>query len=82
MMPKFDGTGPNGLGSITGRGMGNCPQKNKCSRHPGRGLARGFACRFSKPMRECSTLKEKIEVLESYKRELEKEIDILKKELK
>lgn len=23
-MPRFDGTGPNGLGPKTGRGLGNC----------------------------------------------------------
>ncbi len=28
-MPAFDGTGPNGLGAMTGRGFGYC--------HPGRG---------------------------------------------
>jgi len=81
-MPKFDGTGPNGLGPITGRGMGKCPRNNENAKCPDRGFGRGFACRFSKPMRECATLREKIEVLESYKKELEKEIDLLKKELK
>ena len=25
-MPRFDGTGPNGRGSRTGRGLGNCNQ--------------------------------------------------------
>lgn len=24
-MPRFDGTGPMGMGPRTGRGMGNCP---------------------------------------------------------
>ena len=27
-MPRFDGTGPNGRGPRTGRGMGNCPRVN------------------------------------------------------
>lgn len=28
-MPNRDGTGPNGQGSRTGRGMGNCKNKEK-----------------------------------------------------
>jgi len=39
-MPKYDGTGPQGQGSMTGRGMGPC----------GGGMARGFGkgfCRWS-----------------------------------
>ncbi|MBN1906630.1 MAG: DUF5320 domain-containing protein [Deltaproteobacteria bacterium] len=28
-MPRFDGTGPAGMGSMSGRGMGNCnPSRN------------------------------------------------------
>ncbi len=27
-MPNFDGTGPNGEGSKTGRGLGDCDEKN------------------------------------------------------
>ena len=35
-MPNFDGTGPQGQGSMTGRGMGYC------GGGMGRGLGRGF----------------------------------------
>jgi hypothetical protein len=27
-MPRFDGTGPDGEGSMTGRALGNCNNKN------------------------------------------------------
>jgi len=36
-MPKYDGTGPEGLGSMTGRGLGPC----------GCGLRRGVSRRFA-----------------------------------
>jgi len=43
-MPRFDGTGPQGKGPKTGRGMGNCngdkPKSDDFGR--GRGLGRGF----------------------------------------
>jgi hypothetical protein len=43
-MPRFDGTGPQGKGPKTGRGMGDCngdkPKSTDFGR--GRGLGRGF----------------------------------------
>jgi len=42
-MPAFDGTGPNGQGSRTGRGMGFCRVTNTTLRPGlGRGFSRGF----------------------------------------
>lgn len=45
-MPNKNGTGPEGKGSLTGRGLGNCnPQKSSSEDKPqGRGLGnrRGF----------------------------------------
>ncbi len=48
-MPNLDGTGPQGQGPRTGRGMGNCPANDKNlptnNRRPlgqGGGLGRGF----------------------------------------
>lgn len=44
-MPRLDGTGPNGQGSMTGRGMGNCTagkQRNNQSYGYGRGLGRAL----------------------------------------
>jgi hypothetical protein len=42
-MPRFDGTGPEGKGPNTGRGMGPCNQnKNKAAGRPMAGRRRGF----------------------------------------
>ncbi len=50
-MPGFNGTGPNGQGSMTGRRMGNCASSNfqenderfNARRGFGRGFQKGFA---------------------------------------
>lgn len=39
-MPGFNGTGPNGAGSMTGRGMGSCAGNNVDAR--GCGIGRGM----------------------------------------
>jgi hypothetical protein len=43
-MPRGDGTGPGGLGSMTGRGLGYCAGYSTpgYTRGPGMGLGRGF----------------------------------------
>jgi len=47
-MPRGDGTGPQGKGPRTGRGLGTCPTGNKSTQKPsigqgqGRGLGRGL----------------------------------------
>ncbi len=81
-MPGFDGTGPNGLGPMTGRGMGNCRQsQGGCGlgRGLGRGRGRGGFCRFAN---QDSTPQERIEVLKASKKRLEEEIAALGKEQK
>jgi hypothetical protein len=40
-MPRRDGTGPAGAGSMSGRGMGNCTTKGTTSNFVGRGLGIG-----------------------------------------
>jgi hypothetical protein len=43
-MPRGDGTGPEGQGPMTGRGMGRCggdTDRRPNSRRPGRGAGRG-----------------------------------------
>jgi len=41
-MPNLDGTGPQGAGPATGRGLGKCEDaKPKDGRRPGRGLGQG-----------------------------------------
>ena len=46
-MPRRDGTGPMGAGSMTGRGSGICTSTNavKYGAGPGMGLGFGLACR-------------------------------------
>ena len=73
-MPGFDGTGPNGQGSFTGRGFGRCQRGFGNGR--GRGLGRG-RCLLAG-----ITSEEQIDKLEEYKKEIEVEIETLKKEAK
>ena len=81
-MPKFDGTGPQGLGPRTGRGFGPC----------GRGQG-GFNCpfqnrfgfgreRFISPKNELSALEEEEKILEEELAVLREEKSILKKQAK
>ncbi len=44
-MPRFDRTGPQGQGPMTGRGMGPCGGGMAYGRGFGRGMGRGF-CRW------------------------------------
>jgi hypothetical protein len=83
-MPGFDGTGPDGLGPMTGRGMGPCG--NNQGRGRGRGMGRGMGrslrqgyCPFF-PNNNAPTPPERIDVLKAYKKELEEEIKALEAE--
>ena len=83
-MPRFDGTGPNGLGPMTGRGMGKCRrslEERGCRFGFGRGFRRGDGCNFSESAGNLS-LQEKIEALKEEKKELVAEIELLEKKLK
>lgn len=84
-MPGFDGTGPNGLGPMTGRGMGNCEQARGCGRGQGlgRGLGRGRGgfCHFADSAESVSP-QERIKALKAYKEKLEVEIEALEKSSK
>jgi hypothetical protein len=61
-MPRFDGTGPLGQGSMTGRGLGSC----------GGGMHRGWGCcgrsfgfrRFVSPKNELTALEDEEKMLE------------------
>ncbi len=54
-MPGYDGTGPAGQGTMTGRGLGRCAAGNAGQARPlrlgcgwgGRGRGRGFGRRFA-----------------------------------
>ncbi|HPA25425.1 MAG TPA: DUF5320 domain-containing protein [bacterium] len=41
-MPAFNGTGPKGIGPMTGRGLGPCERGQTYSRGIGRGLGKGL----------------------------------------
>ena len=65
-MPKLDGTGPQGQGPMTGRGMGNCSG-------PGRGL--GGRCRW------CPFASGKTPTKEEQKKLLQEEKEAIDQEL-
>jgi len=81
-MPGFDGTGPNGLGPMTGREMGNCLQaQGGCGRGlgRGRGFGRGRNCWVAA---EAAPSQERIESLKACKKRIEAEIETLEKTAK
>lgn len=95
-MPGGDGTGPNGLGSRTGRAMGYCVGYNTPGymnpgfgrgRGFGRGFRRRFFNRFPNPnsdnfYEEPITKEEEIGILGVEARELESELKRIKERLK
>lgn len=74
-MPNRDKTGPQGQGPMTGRGFGPCCDGRGFGR--GRGMGRGFRF-WSKPL----TRDEEKQDLESYKKNLEDELEQVKAEQK
>ena len=90
-MPGFDGTGPRGLGPLTGRGAGPCGggYGRGYGRGAGRGLFRGigrgirgfFGQRyFPSRQEEIETLKDEAAFLQSSLDEIKGQMDALKKE--
>lgn len=81
-MPGFDGTGPNGLGPMSGRGMGDCRQaQGGCGLGRGLGRGRGGRCRFA-GLAEDVAPQERIEILKASKKRLEAEIEALENKAK
>ncbi|HAU99389.1 MAG: hypothetical protein UX04_C0006G0014 [Microgenomates group bacterium GW2011_GWF2_45_18] len=80
-MPRFDQTGPQGKGPVTGRGLGRCSNRKGMSvgfgrcRGYGRGLGRYFG--WNDPQ----TKEEEIEDLLAYKKALLEEIEDIEKDL-
>ncbi|MDD4154004.1 MAG: DUF5320 domain-containing protein [Bacilli bacterium] len=92
-MPRRDGTGPNGLGSMTGRGAGLCGTGNSVNYGLGTGQRLGLngggrgrrfsglglgLCRYY-PNSNYSTDSKEILLLQ--KRNLEKEIELIDKQI-
>lgn len=77
-MPNLDGTGPNGAGPMTGRGMGNCQ-----SGMPRGGMGRGQGMRRGRcfygnwgmgNLAQAPTLEEQAELLEDDLKAVKEEI--------
>jgi len=79
-MPNFDGTGPQGIGAMTGRGLGPCGGGMR--RGCGRGFGRGFGFRrgFTTPV--TLTKEEEKKILEADLKDLEVEKDAIQRRLK
>ena len=73
-MPFFDKTGPSGLGSLTGRGLGPCGRSLGWSRGFGRGLGRYFG--WNAP----ATKEEQRQSLADYRKALEEELEDVRQE--
>lgn len=84
-MPRFDGTGPEGKGPRTGRGLGRCdgaaaqgaPPRRGVGLGRGRGFGRGqgFAANPAGPANTKEELKQKLEDLKAQQRELEQRLN-------
>jgi hypothetical protein len=77
-MPKFDGTGPMGMGPRTGRGFGPCGFGLGLRRMFGRGRGMGRYFGWNQPQ----TPKDQLAALDDYKKALEKELEDINKEKK
>ena len=86
-MPRFNGTGPQGLGANTGRGLGPC---GKESDFYGRGFRKGFGQRFGRrgiykmnldvnQQDEQKILETELKEIENEKQAISKRIEELKK---
>jgi len=68
-MPGFNGTGPQGAGSMTGRGLGPCgggmAYGRRLGRGFGRGLSRGYGYRQLSKSEEAADTKAYIQDLEA-----------------
>ena len=79
-MPRFDGTGPLGIGPRTGRGLGPCGVGLGFRRGSGRGFGfRWFDCPYGiYPTR--ITKKEELEMLDEEEKALEEDLKAIRKE--
>ncbi|EKE05365.1 MAG: hypothetical protein ACD_19C00337G0001 [uncultured bacterium] len=77
-MPGLDQTGPQGQGPMTGKGKGSCKKGSmrmkrgfgRCCNGMGRGAGRSFGWNHVSQTKE-----EKIEDIQTYKQELQEEIE-------
>jgi hypothetical protein len=80
-MPGQDGTGPQEMGALTGRGLGPCGngmRRGCCGRGLGRGF--GFRARYSTPL--TLTKDEEKKILEADLQDIESEKEAIQKRIK
>jgi len=79
-MPNIDGTGPQGMGALTGRGMGPCSggMRRGCGRGFGRGM--GFRARYATQV--TLTKDEEKKILEADLKDIESEKEAIQKRIK
>ena len=81
-MPGFDGTGPNGQGPMTGRGMGNCAGFAPGFRRGfGRGFGRGRGFAWRARAMPIQQLQPEVITEKEEKQYLEEELEALKQEM-
>ncbi len=79
-MPALDGTGPQGRGQLTGRGLGPCERGLAQGQGYGRGYGRRLGWRYRYPELEL-TKEEQKKILEAEMEELEVELKRIKDKL-
>ena len=77
-MPAYDGTGPLGMGQLSGRGMGRCGGRGSFLGRFGRGFGRGWGFGFSQPV---MTSADEKSFLENNIRELQIQLEDAQKRL-
>ncbi|NLT47932.1 MAG: DUF5320 domain-containing protein [Clostridiales bacterium] len=81
-MPRRDGTGPMGAGSMTGRGLGLCTGANAVNYRAGLGMGLGFGCGFGRgfAINQISTKTQK-ELLDEQRAMLQDRLEVIDKQL-
>jgi len=86
-MPRFDKTGSQGQGPMTGRGLGLCGDGSGMGMGMGMGRGRRFGCGFGRGLGRYfgwnapQTDEDKIEELQTYLTALKEEVEDVNKEL-
>nr|WP_312578950.1 DUF5320 domain-containing protein [Sedimentibacter sp.] len=80
-MPNKDGTGPNSMGSMTGRGLGLCTGINGFNFGLGKGRAFGCGRGFGRNFVSTNAVMTQKELLEKQKIIVEKNLKVIKEQL-
>ncbi|MFA5258725.1 MAG: DUF5320 domain-containing protein [Candidatus Pacearchaeota archaeon] len=79
-MPNIDGTGPRGMGALSGRGLGLCG--NGMRRGCGKGFGKGFGFRRGFTTQVTLTKEEEKKILEADLKDIETEKEAIQIRLK